>query len=81
MTFAEEYLRVREKAFHEEMSNSTEVVDARLALTQVRIERLQAMYGYDLTLAKLLQFSGIPGEFSAYRQKQEAKTESYKPIK
>lgn len=77
--FAEEYLRVREKAFHEEMSNSTEVVDANLALAQVRIERLQAMYGYDLTLARLLQYAGIPETFTDYRQKN-AKTESYKPI-
>jgi outer membrane protein TolC len=76
--FAEEYLRVREKAFHEEMSNATEVVDANLGLAQVRIERLQAMYGYDLTLAKLLQYSGIPEEFPNYRQRNNTKMESYK---
>ena len=75
--FAEEYLRVREKAFHEEMSNATEVVDANLALASVRIERLQAMYNYDLTLARLLQFSGIPEEFNTYRHRNGAKTESY----
>lgn len=79
--FAEEYLRVREKAFHEEMTNATEVVDANLGLAQVRIERLQAMYGYDLTLAKLLQYSGIPEEFSNYRQRNDAKMESYKSEK
>lgn len=77
--FAEEYLRVREKAFHEEMSNATEVVDANLALASVRIERLQAMYNYDLTLAKLLQYSGIPGEFNAYRQRPGVKTENQEP--
>jgi outer membrane protein TolC len=76
--FAEEYVRVREKAFHEEMSNATEVVDANLGLAQVRIERLQAMYGYDLTLARLLQYSGVPEEFNNYRQRGDAKTESYK---
>ena len=81
-SFADEYLRVREKAFHEQMSNSTEVVDARLALAQVRIERLQAMYGYDLTLARLLQYAGVPEEFSTYRQRNTAKTESaINPIK
>jgi outer membrane protein TolC len=79
--FAEEYLRVREKAFQEETSNSTEVVDARLALAQVQIERLQAMYGFDLTLARMLQYSGIPEEFSAYSQRTSVKTESYKPMK
>lgn len=77
-TFVEEYLRIREKAFHEEMSNATEVVDANLALASVRIERLQAMYGYDLTLAKLLQYSGISEEFNTYRQRKDVKTESYK---
>jgi len=79
--FAEEYLRVREKAFHEEMSNATEVVDASLALASVRIERLQAMYYYDLTLAKLLQYSGIPEEFNTYRHRNGVKTESYTSIK
>lgn len=78
--FAEEYLRVREKGFHQEMTNATEVVDARMALAQVRIERLQAIYGYDLTLSRLLQYAGIPEEFAAYRQRNEAKTEVYQPI-
>ena len=77
-TFSEEYLRVREKAFHQEMSNATEVVDANLALAQVRIERLQVMYGYDLTLARLLQYSGVPEQFAAYRLRPGIKTESYK---
>lgn len=75
--FAEEYLKIRQKAFSEEMTNATEVVDANLALAGIRIERLQAMYNYDLSLAKLLQYSGIPEEFSAYRQRTNAKTESY----
>lgn len=75
--FAEEYVRVREKAFHEDMSNATEVVDARLALSKVRIERLEAMYGYDKTLAQLLQYAGIPEQYSEYQKKQNAVTESY----
>lgn len=80
MAFANEYLRVREKAFHEEMNNATEVVDARMALAQVRIERLQVMYNYDLTLARLLQYSGIPEEFPAYRTRKESKTEVYQTM-
>jgi outer membrane protein TolC len=76
-TFAEEYLRIRQKAFHEEMINATEVVDASLALASVRIERLQTMYYYDLTLARLLQYTGIPEEFPAYRMRKGVKTESY----
>jgi outer membrane protein TolC len=77
-SFAEEYLRVREKAFHEEMSNATEVVDANLAVASVRIERLQAMYYYDLSLAKLLQYAGMAGEFNTYTHRSGVKTESYK---
>jgi outer membrane protein TolC len=78
--FADEYLRVREKAFHQEMSNETEVVDARLALAKVSIDRLQAMYGYDITLAHLLQYAGVPEQFNDYRTRKEVKTETYKSI-
>jgi len=78
LAFADELVRVREKAFHEDMSNSTEVVDAQLMLAQVRIERLQAMYNYDLCLARILQYAGIPEQFSAYKQRPMAKSESYK---
>jgi outer membrane protein TolC len=79
--FAEELVRVREKAFHEDMSNSTEVVDAQLSLAQVRIDRLQAMYNYDVCLARLLQYAGIPEQFTAYKQRTQVKTESYKEMK
>jgi outer membrane protein TolC len=75
--FAEEYVRVTEKAFHEEMANSTEVIDARLALCQVRIERLQAIYGYDLSLAHILEYSGIADQFPLYARRSGVKTESY----
>ena len=76
-TFAEEYVRVREKAFHEDMTNATDVVDARLALSKVRIERLEAMYGYDKTLADILQYAGIPSEYSTYLKRAGVITESY----
>ena len=75
--YAEEYVRVREKAFHEEMTNATEVVDARLALSKVRIERLEAMYGFDKTLSQILQYAGISEQFSSYQNKQGVITESY----
>ena len=75
--FAEEYLRVREKSFHEDMANATEVVDARLALSKVRIERLEAMYGYDRTLAVILQYAGHPAEYSSYQKRIGVITESY----
>ena len=67
----------RQTEFHQEMTNSTQVIDARLALAQVKTERLQAMYNYDVTLAKLLEYSGIPADFSSYAMRAGVKTESY----
>ena len=75
--YAEEFLRVSEVEFHQEMSNSTKVVDARLALAQVKTERLQAMYNYDVTLARLLEYSGISGDYCSYLARPDIKTESY----
>ena len=64
---ANEYDRIRKQAFHEGMATSTEVVDASLALAKVRIERLQAIYRYDVALAKLLELAGIPQQFLGYQ--------------
>jgi outer membrane protein TolC len=75
--FAEEFLRASEIEFHQEMTNSTQVIDASLALAQIKTERLQAMYNYDITLAKLLEYAGIPADFSAYSMRPDIKTESY----
>lgn len=75
--FSEELLRARDKEFHEEMTNSTQVIDARLALAQVKIERLQAMYNYDLTLVRLLEYSGIPEDFLSYSKRNGVKSENY----
>ena len=71
--YAEEYLRSREKEYREEISNSTQVIDARLALAQVRTERLQAMYNYDITLAHLLEYSGVAGDFPSYAKRTTVK--------
>lgn len=46
--FAEEYLRIKEEAFKEGAAPSSDVVDARLNLAKIRIERLQAAYYYDM---------------------------------
>jgi len=64
--FANEYVRVRQKAFEEDMANATDLVDARLAQAKVRIERLQAMYQFDLALAKMLQYCGTTELFLQY---------------
>ncbi len=65
--FASEYSRVRKKAFSEGMATSTEVSDANLALAKVKIEKLQAIYNYDVSIAKLLYYSGILSEFGNYQ--------------
>lgn len=76
-SYAEEYLRTCESEFRHEMSQATRVVDARMALAQVNTERLQAMYHYDTALAKLLEFSGIPGDFPSYIHRQGVRTEHF----
>ncbi|PIF05334.1 MAG: hypothetical protein CSA36_07375 [Draconibacterium sp.] len=65
--FAEEYYRVRQKAFLQGISTTSEVSDANLAKAKVRIERLQAMYHYDSALAKLLYYTGKPEAFKDYQ--------------
>jgi hypothetical protein len=66
-----------DKEFHQDITNSIDVVDARLALAKVRVERLEVLYNYDLTLAKMLEMAGIPQNFSTYYKRPDVKTESY----
>ena len=53
-----ENLRVRTRAFEEGLGTSLDVVDARLSLSRVELERLVAAYDYDVALAGLLEQSG-----------------------
>lgn len=76
--FTDEYFRVRQKAFHEGMATSTNVVDANLALVKVKIEKLQAAYRFDVALAKLLEVCGISDKFNEYQTSPSAKFEDYK---
>ena len=61
-----EYASSTEKAFSEGLANSTAVVEAHSKVAQVKALRLKTLYEYDVTLAKLFQTAGIPGEFFAY---------------
>jgi len=72
--FAEEYLRVRETAFNAGFATSIDVVDARLNLSKVKTERLQALYEFDVSLARLLEVSGLSDQYEIYRK--DARTES-----
>lgn len=73
LNFAEEYLRMKNAAFLEGMSSSTDLIDAELNLAGVRTERLQAAYQFDLLLAQLLEAAGISDEFPAYARRADAR--------
>jgi outer membrane protein TolC len=77
LEFAQTYVESRDKAFHEGLSTSTELVDANLLLAKVKIERLQAIYNYDVTLASLVQVCGSPDLFLEYQASNQVITESF----
>ncbi len=77
MAFAEEYLRVKQAAFREGMSASTDLIDAELNLAAVRTERLQAAYHYDTALARLLEAAGVSEEFTDYARRADARAISF----
>ncbi|MDP3915214.1 MAG: TolC family protein [Bacteroidota bacterium] len=77
LEFAKTYVDSREKAFREGLSTSTELVDANLLLAKVKMDRLQAMYNYDVTLATLVQVCGSPDLFLEYQTSSQAITESF----
>lgn len=62
-TMATEYLRVRNKAFVEGFATSTEVVDAELNLSAVKLKKLQAHFYYVSNVASLFEYTGLSNEF------------------
>ena len=77
MEFTNEYSRAREKAFTEGVATATQVSDANLAVAKVKIERLQAIYAWDVALSKLLYYSGLSDQFVIYMTNPEAKNSRY----
>jgi outer membrane protein TolC len=63
---AEENVRLQELSFREGEATSLDVIDARLALGKARIDRAQAAYEFDLTLAQLLELAGETGRYGEY---------------
>lgn len=63
ITMSEELLRIRRKSFEEGMATSTEVMDAEVILSKVRIAMLLAMYQFDVSLASLCSVCGVPEMF------------------
>jgi outer membrane protein TolC len=75
--FTEEYYQARQKAFREGMATSTDVVDAKLLLVKVQIEKLQAAYQFDISLAKLLELCGMSENFITYQKSPKSKIETF----
>ncbi|MGB5989857.1 MAG: TolC family protein [Marinifilaceae bacterium] len=78
MSFANEYYSVRDKSFKEGMATSTELVDAKLVVTKVQIDRLKVLYDFDVCLSKLLELSGLSHNFVAIQQSIDVINEEYK---
>ena len=64
--YSEEYLRVSRKSFREGMATSTDVTEASVSLSKVKIERLKVMYDYIKKLSRLLELTGESDQFTAY---------------
>jgi outer membrane protein TolC len=64
--FAEEFLRAKSVAFKAGMATATDVVDATLNLSRVRLEWVQTAYEFDVALARLLSASGMEDAFLQY---------------
>jgi outer membrane protein TolC len=77
MEFTLEYSRAREKAFTQGMATTTQVSDANLLVAKAKIERLQAIYAWDVSLSKLLYYSGMSDKFVSYMNHPDAKRGSY----
>lgn len=68
VALAKENLRLREKAFTQGISTSTDVVDAQLYLASIHTQQAAASFNYLISLAKLLALSGQMNDFDQYQQ-------------
>lgn len=64
---AQENLKLREKAFTQGLSTSTDVVDAQLYVASVQTQKAAASFNYLISLSKLLALSNEMGSFSQYQ--------------
>jgi outer membrane protein TolC len=76
LEFANAYRESHKKAFSEGLASSSDLVDANLLVAKTKIERLQAMYTYDKSLANLLQLCGQPQLFNRYMSSDKTINES-----
>lgn len=75
MRFVNENFRVRKRAFSAGMSTSLGVVDAQLALSKVKIEKLNAVYGFDVALAELLEVCGLSEQYEDYQNNSDVEVQ------
>ena len=73
--FANENLRVRKRAFKAGVSTSLSVVDAQLALSKVKIEKLNAVYKFDVALAELLEVCGLSETYEDYQHNDDVEVQ------
>lgn len=64
---ADENLKLRQKAFSQGLSTSTDVVDAQLYVAKVQTQKTAASFHYLLSLSKLLALSSEMDAFSQYQ--------------
>ena len=66
IALAESYYTTALEGFKEGVTPSSELMDARIALAASEVEYLDAVYNYVLSLARLLEVSGLSGDFVNY---------------
>ena len=69
-----EIVRARHKSFQEGMATPTEVIDAELLLSKVRVAILMAYYQFDTGLINLLAVCGMPESFDQYSRNGKDET-------
>jgi outer membrane protein TolC len=75
MRFAMENMRVQKRAFKAGMTTSLNVVDAQLALSKVKIEKLNAVYAFDVALAQLLEVCGLSQTYGVYQNNDDVEVQ------
>lgn len=66
ITLAKNYYTTALEGFREGVTPSSELMDARIALAASEVEYLDAVYNYILSLARLLEVSGLSSDFVNY---------------
>ena len=66
IAFAESYYTTALEGFREGVTTASELMDARIALAASEVEYLDAVYNYIVSLARLLEVSGLSDSFVLY---------------